>query len=56
MSKRTPCGKRLISTIRIPPPDKAAQDRELTQAAAKLADKLFRRVWANPADSAYDRR
>jgi hypothetical protein len=30
-------------------------DRELTQAAAKLAEKAFRKVWNNRADAAYDR-
>jgi hypothetical protein len=30
-------------------------DRRLTQAAAKLAQNAFRRVWDNPADAAYDR-
>ena len=28
-------------------------DRQLTQAAAKLAQEAFRRVWTNPADAAY---
>ena len=31
------------------------EDRQLTQAAAKLAEKAFRKVWDNPADAAYDR-
>jgi hypothetical protein len=30
-------------------------DRHLTQAATKLAEKAFRKVWNNPADAAYDR-
>ena len=30
-------------------------DRQLTQAAAKLAKKAFRKVWDNPVDAAYDR-
>jgi hypothetical protein len=30
-------------------------DRQLTQAAAKLAEKAFRRIWNNPADAAYHR-
>jgi len=30
-------------------------DRQLTQAAAKLAEKAFRKAWDNPADAAYDR-
>jgi hypothetical protein len=29
-------------------------DRQLTQAAAKLAEKAFRKVWDNPLDAAYD--
>jgi hypothetical protein len=31
------------------------EDRQLTQAAAKLAEKAFRTAWNNPADAAYDR-
>ena len=30
------------------------QDRRLTQAAAKLSEDAFRRVWENDVDSAYD--
>jgi len=30
-------------------------DRQLTQAAAKLAEKALRSVWTNPADAACDR-
>lgn len=57
----------LIRKIRSLPPEKVAEvedfveflsqrdDRQLTQAAAKLAEKAFRKVWSNPADAAYDR-
>lgn len=31
------------------------EDRQLTQAAAKVAEGSFRRVWDNRADAAYDR-
>jgi hypothetical protein len=50
------------------PPDKVAEvedfidflrqrqdDRELTRAASKLAEKVFKDVWDNPEDAAYDR-
>jgi hypothetical protein len=30
-------------------------DRQVAQAATKLAEKAFRRVWDNPADAVYDR-
>jgi hypothetical protein len=67
MSKRAPRESALIRKIRNLPPEKVAEvenfveflsqreDRQLTQAAAKLAAKAFRRVWDNPADAAYDR-
>jgi hypothetical protein len=57
----------LIRKIRSLPPEKVAEvedfveflaqrdDRELTQAATKLTEKAFRKVWDNPADAAYDR-
>ncbi len=57
----------LVRKIRSLPPEKVAEvedfveflsqrdDRQLTQAAAKLAEKAFRRIWNNPADAAYDR-
>jgi hypothetical protein len=50
MSERVPRESALIRKIRSLPPDP-----QLTQAAAKLAEKAFRRVWDNPADAAYDR-
>lgn len=67
MSKRVPRESALIRKIRSLPPENVAEvedfveflsqreDRQLTQAAAKLAEKAFRRVWDNPADAAYDR-
>jgi hypothetical protein len=66
MSKRAPRESALIRKIRSLPPEKVAEvedfveflsqreDRHLTQAAAKLAEKAFRRIWDNPADAAYD--
>jgi hypothetical protein len=57
----------LISKIRRLPPDKVAEvedfvdflsqreDRRITQAATKLAEKAFEKVWDNPDDAAYDR-
>ena len=58
----------LIEKIRGLPPEKVAEvedfvdflrqrneDRRLTQAAAKLSEKAFRKVWDNPDDADYDR-
>lgn len=67
MSKQAAREGALIRKIRSLPPEKVAEvedfveflaqrdDRQLTQAAAKLTEKAFRRVWDNPADAAYDR-
>jgi hypothetical protein len=67
MSKQAARESALIRKIRSLTPEKVAavedfveflaqrDDRELTQAAAKLAEKAFRRVWNNRADAAYDR-
>jgi hypothetical protein len=67
MSKRAVRENALIRKIRSLPPEKVAEvedfveflrqreDRQLTQAAGKLAEKAFRKVWDNPADAAYDR-
>ena len=67
MSKQAARESALIRKIRNLPPDKVAEvedfveflaqrdDQDLTQAAAKLAEKAFRKVWNNPADAAYDR-
>ncbi|PYQ37875.1 MAG: toxin-antitoxin system, antitoxin component, Xre family protein [Acidobacteria bacterium] len=68
MSKQAAREAALIRKIRSLPPEKVAEveedfvaflaqrdDRQLTQAAARLAEKAFRKVWANPADAAYDR-
>jgi hypothetical protein len=67
MSKQVARESALIRKIRSLPPEKRAavedfveflaqrDDRELTQAAAKLAEKAFRKVWNNRADAAYDR-
>ncbi len=58
----------LIDKIRSLPPEKVAeiedfvdflklrdQERRLTQAATKLSEDAFRRVWDNPDDAEYDR-
>jgi hypothetical protein len=57
----------LIRRIRSLPPERLTEvedfveflaqreDRRLGQAAVKLAEKAFRKVWDNPADAAYDR-
>jgi len=67
MSKQAAREGALIRKIRSLPPEKVAEvedfveflaqrdDSQLTQAAAKLAEKAFRRIWNNPADAAYDR-
>jgi Protein of unknown function (DUF2281) len=67
MSKQATREDSLIRKIRRLPPERVAEvedfveflsqrdDRQLTQAAAKLAEKAFRKVWDNPADAAYDR-
>jgi hypothetical protein len=67
MSKQAAREDALIRKIRSLPPEKVAEvedfveflaqrdDRQLTQAATKLAEKAFRKVWDNPADAAYDR-
>ena len=67
MSKQAAREDALIRKIRSLPPEKVAEvedfveflgqrdDRQLTQAGAKLAEKAFRRVWNNRVDAAYDR-
>ena len=67
MSKQAAREGNLIRKIRSLPPERVAEvedfveflsqrdDRQLTQGAAKLAEKAFRKVWDNPADAAYDR-
>ena len=67
MSKQAAREESLIRKIRSLPPERVAEvedfveflsqrdDRQLTQAAAKLAEKAFRKVWDNLADAAYDR-
>jgi hypothetical protein len=65
MSRRAPRESALIRKIRSLPRERVAEvddsssqreDRQLMQAAAKLADRAFRKVWDNPADAVYDRR
>jgi hypothetical protein len=67
MGKQVARESALIRKIRSLPPERLAEvedfveflaqrdDRQLTQAAAKLAEKSFRKIWDNPADGAYDR-
>jgi hypothetical protein len=67
MTQRAPRETSLTRKIRRLPPERVAEvedfveflsqrdDRQLTQAAAKLAEKAFRKVWDNSADAAYDR-
>lgn len=58
----------LIEKIRTLPPDKQAEvedfidflsqrdeDRRLSQAASKLSEPSFAKIWDNPLDSAYDK-
>jgi hypothetical protein len=60
--------QRLIQKIHGLPPDRIAEvqdfvdflsqrhsDRLLTQAAAKLSESAFQKVWDNPDDADYDR-
>jgi uncharacterized protein DUF2281 len=67
MSNQAERERSLIRRIRTLPPERVAEvedfveflaqrdDRQLTQSAAKLAERAFRRVWDNPSDAAYDR-
>jgi hypothetical protein len=67
MSKHAAREDAPIRKIRSLPPEKVAEvedfveflaqrdDRQLTQGAAKLAERSFRKVWNNPTDAAYDR-
>jgi formate dehydrogenase maturation protein FdhE len=66
MSKQAAQEAVLTRKIRRLPPDKLAEvedfvdfleqreDRRLTQAASKLFEKSFSKVWDNPDDAAYD--
>jgi len=58
----------LIEKIHALPPDKVAEvedfvdflrqkieDRRLIQAATKISEAIFRKVWDNPDDADYDR-
>jgi len=67
MSKPAAREDALIRKIRSLPPEKVAEvedfveflaerdDRQLTQAAAKLAERAFRKVWDNSTDADDDR-
>jgi len=67
MSTGTRDGRVLMEKIAVLPPEKVAevedfvdflylraQDYRLTQAASKLSEEAFRKVWDNPDDAAYD--
>ena len=58
----------LISKIRVLPPERlievedfidflrqTSEDRQLRQAAARLSEDSFSKVWDNPEDAEYDR-
>lgn len=67
MGNRATRNQSLIDKIQSLPPERAAivedfvdflvqrDDRRLTQAAAKLSEGSFAKVWDNPDDAAYDR-
>jgi hypothetical protein len=67
VSKQAAREDALSRKIRSLPPEKVAEvedfveflaqrdDRQLTQATAKLAEKAFRKAWDSPVDAAYDR-
>jgi hypothetical protein len=67
MAKRAVKAQSLIEKIQGLPPEKVAvvedfvdflgqrNDRRLTQAASKLSEKAFAKVWDNPDDALYDR-
>ncbi len=67
MTKHGARAEALVRKIRSLPPEKVAEvedfvefldqreDRRLTQAAAKLSEKAFQRLWDNPKDAVYDR-
>ena len=67
MSKQAARERSLIRRLRGLPPERVAEvedfveffaqrdDRHLTQAATKIAEEAFRKVWNNPTDAAYDR-
>jgi len=67
-AKITPQERDLIEKIRDLAPERVAEvedfvdflrqrteDRTLVQAAARLSEDAFRKVWDNPDDAAYDR-
>ncbi len=67
MRKQATRQESLIRKIRSLPPERVAEvedfvdflgqreDLRLTQAATKLSEKAFQKVWDNAADAAYDR-
>lgn len=66
MDKQAAKAQTLVEKIQGLPPDKMAivedfvdflgqrNDRRLTQAATKLSEKVFAKVWDNPDDALYD--
>ncbi len=68
MAKTKPKDEELIEKIRRLPPERVAEvedfvdflrlrdeERRLTQAASRLSEVAFARVWENPDDADYDR-
>jgi len=68
MRKQNSQKQMLIEKIYTLPPDKVAEvedfveflrkkteDRRLRQASTKISETVFRKVWENPDDAAYDR-
>jgi hypothetical protein len=68
MNKSHDSAQALIEKIRTLPPDRLSevedfvdflrlreQDRQLTEAATRLSEDSFARVWDNPDDAEYDR-
>jgi hypothetical protein len=68
MALPMPVEQELLEKIRRLPPERVAEvedfvdflrardeDRRLTDAAAKLSEEVFARVWDNPDDAEYDR-
>lgn len=68
MAKPRPAEEELLEKIRRLPPERVAEvedfvdflrqrdeERSLTDAAARLSEATFARVWENPDDADYDR-
>jgi hypothetical protein len=68
MGRPKPSEEELLEKIRRLPPERVAEvedfvdflrqrdeERRLTEAASRLSESAFARVWANPDDADYDR-